>query len=57
MIGVYLSGTGNTRHCIQKFLTVLDSDAKCVPIEDKESIDAIRSFLLIRHNFPMCHLW
>ena len=42
MIGVYLSGTGNTRHCIQKFLTVLDSDAKCVPIEDKESIDAIR---------------
>ena len=42
MIGVYLSGTGNTRHCIQKFLTVLDSDAKCVPIEDKESINAIR---------------
>lgn len=42
MVGVFLSGTGNTKHCIQKFLTALDSNAKCVPIEDKESIDAIR---------------
>ena len=42
MVGVYLSGTGNTKHCTQKFLSALDSDAKCIPIEDKESIDALR---------------
>lgn len=43
MVGIYLSGTGNTKHCVQKFLSALDSDAKCVPIEDKESIDTIRN--------------
>lgn len=42
MVGVFLSGTGNTKHCIQKFLTALDSDARCIPIEEKKSIDAIR---------------
>ena len=42
MVGVFLSGTENTKHCIQKFLTALDSDARCIPIEEKKSIDAIR---------------
>ena len=39
MVGIYLSGTGNTKHCIQKFIVGLDSDSKCIPIEDKESIE------------------
>ena len=52
MVGVYLSGTGNTKHCIQKFVSNLDSDAKCVPIEDKESADAIRNNDVIVLAYP-----
>lgn len=28
MIGIYLSGTGNTKHCIEKLTKLLDSSAK-----------------------------
>jgi formate hydrogenlyase subunit 6/NADH:ubiquinone oxidoreductase subunit I/flavodoxin len=52
MVGVYLSGTGNTKHCIQKFVSNLDSDSKCVPIEDKESIDAIRNDDVVVLAYP-----
>ena len=33
MIGVYLSGTGNTKHCVEKLLYLLDDTAKSVPLE------------------------
>lgn len=42
MIGVYLSGTGNTKHCIEKIVAGLDVAAKCVPIEGAEAVGAIR---------------
>lgn len=28
MIGVYLSGTGNTKHCIEKLVKLLDQSLK-----------------------------
>ena len=43
MVGIYLSGTGNTKHCIEKFLSGLDPDSKCVPIEDNCSIETIKN--------------
>lgn len=43
MVGIYLSGTGNTKHCIEKFLSELDPDSKCVPIEDNGSIETIKN--------------
>ena len=52
MVGVYLSGTGNTKHCIQKFVSGLDADAKCVPIENKESTDAIRNNDVVVIAYP-----
>ena len=52
MVGVFLSDMGNTKHCIQKFLTALDSDAKCIPIEEKKSIDAIRKNEEIVFAYP-----
>ena len=52
MVGVYLSGTGNTKHCIQKFVSNLDADAKCVPIENKESIDAIQNNDVVVIAYP-----
>lgn len=42
MIGIYLSGTGNTKHCLQKLLSILDKDAKMIPIEDPNSVVAIK---------------
>lgn len=33
MIGVYFSGTGNTKYCIKKFLSVYDGTANIVPLE------------------------
>ncbi|GEQ22017.1 hypothetical protein CBU02nite_25230 [Clostridium butyricum] len=34
MIGVYLSGTGNTKHCIEKLAYLIDSKSKTIPLED-----------------------
>lgn len=34
MVGLYFSGTGNTKYCIEQFLQALDSSAPCVSIED-----------------------
>ena len=46
MIGVYLSGTGNTKHCIEKLIYLLDETAQAVPIEGKETVR-----LLSQHEF------
>ena len=46
MIGVYLSGTGNTKHCIEKLIYLLDENAQAVPIEGKETVR-----LLSQHEF------
>ena len=32
MTGVYFSGTGNTRHCVEKLLSLLDESARAVPL-------------------------
>lgn len=41
MIGVYFSGTGNTKHCIQKITKQLDSTAECMSIEN----DLVKEFI------------
>ena len=41
MTGIYMSGTGNTRHCVEKILSELDPEAKCVPIESESAIEAV----------------
>lgn len=46
MIGIYLSGTGNTKHCIEKLIRLLDKTAQAIPIEGKETIS-----LLSQHDF------
>lgn len=38
MIGVYLSGTGNTEHCVRKLVRLLDESAQTVPMEKKEAV-------------------
>lgn len=36
MIGVYFSGTGNTKHCVERLVHLLDGAAQCVPVEDTQ---------------------
>ncbi len=38
MVGIYLSGTGNTKHCIEKLLHLLDETALAIPIEKEEAV-------------------
>lgn len=42
MVGVYLSGTGNTKHCLEKLLSLIDPNAKTIPIENVDAIEAIK---------------
>ena len=39
MIGIYLSGTGNTKHCIEKLVGLIDNSAKVFPLETPNLID------------------
>lgn len=42
MLGIYLSGTGNTKHCIEKLTQFLDETAKVLPLENKDIINEIK---------------
>lgn len=52
MLGVYLSGTGNTKHCIEKLVSLLDEAAECIPLEDKNAAEKIRSNDVIYLGYP-----
>lgn len=52
IVGIYLSGTGNTRHCIEKLLSLLDKDAKAVALEDPESDVAVEKYDRIFLGYP-----
>ena len=40
MIGIYLSGTGNSKHCIEKLISLLEENVKCfaLTLNDEEMI-------------------
>lgn len=41
MKGIYFSGTGNTRHCVRRFVTESDDSAEVYAIEDEQSLTAV----------------
>lgn len=41
MIGVYFSGTGNTKYCVEKLCSLINEDIKTYSIEDKDIINII----------------
>lgn len=41
MVGIYFSGTGNTRYCVEKFVYGMDKKACCFCIEDPLATQAI----------------
>lgn len=52
MIGIYLSGTGNTKHCMEEFCKRLDSNAKLIPIEDPSAAIEIKAADKIVLGYP-----
>lgn len=41
MIGIYFSGTGNTKHCVEKLVKLVDSSAISLPLEGDAAVAAI----------------
>lgn len=42
MVGIYFSGTGNTKYCIEQFVNEIDCTASCISIEDANAITEIQ---------------
>lgn len=53
MVGIYFSGTGNTRFCIEKFLSCYDCSAKAFSIEDGQAAAAIAQNEEIIFGYPV----
>lgn len=41
MVGIYLSGTGNTKHCLEFLMSLISPDSKAIPIECSEAVSAV----------------
>lgn len=53
MIGVYFSGTGNTKYCIEKLCKCLDATAEVFSIEDESVLNAIKQADKIVFAYPI----
>lgn len=53
MVGVYFSGTGNTRYCIEKLVHGLDAHAGCIGIEHPSAIQAMAQSDFIVLAYPV----
>ncbi|MDE7214735.1 MAG: flavodoxin domain-containing protein, partial [Clostridia bacterium] len=53
MVGIYFSGTGNTRRCVEKLVTLIDGDAKSFAVEDERAAEAIKNADKIIFGYPV----
>ena len=53
MIGVYFSGTGNTKYCLEKFVALYDGTSKIVSLEEKSVIEKIMLHKDIVFAYPI----
>lgn len=52
MVGIYLSGTGNTKHCIETLVARLDSTAVTLPLEAEAALGEIEKNSVIILGYP-----
>lgn len=52
MIGIYFSGTGNTKHCMELLVSLVDKEAECVSMTDPHIIDRIKENEVIYIGYP-----
>ena len=53
MLGVYFSGTGNTKHCVEKLTTLLDKTAAVLPLESSSIIEQIKNNDTVIFGYPI----
>lgn len=53
MVGIYFSGTGNTKYCIEQFVNEIDDSVSCFSIEDAEVISKIQNSDSIILAYPI----
>ena len=53
MVGIYFSGTGNTKHCIEKLLRLLDETAQAIPIESFNAVEVLPQHDFIVLAYPV----
>lgn len=53
MVGIYLSGTGNTRRCVKRLVHILDAQAQIIPIEDDRASQAVKENQTIVLAYPI----
>lgn len=52
MIGIYFSGTGNTKHCVEKLVNLIDDTAQCLPLESAQLAASIAKQDTIILGYP-----
>ena len=52
MVGVYLSGTGNTKYCVEKLISLIDKSAEVIAIENSNVLEAIQKNEVIFIGYP-----
>ena len=52
MMGIYLSGTGNTKHCVEKLVNLLDAAAECIPLETPHVTETLEKQSTIILGYP-----
>lgn len=53
MVGVYFSGTGNTKHCVERFLHGIASEAELFALENPRAAEAVKTADEIVFAYPM----
>lgn len=52
MIGIYFSGTGNTKHCVEKLVNLIDDTAQSLPLESAQLAASIAKQDTIILGYP-----
>lgn len=52
MLGIYLSGTGNTKHCMEKLIGEIDPHAQIMALEEEGVLDAIKKNDTVYIGYP-----
>ena len=52
MLGIYLSGTGNTKYCMERLMSLVSSSAKVIAIESPDVLDEIQKNEEIFLGYP-----
>lgn len=53
MIGIYFSGTGNTKYCLEKFVDLYDRNIEITPLEDTSTIEKVTHHKDIIFAYPI----